>query len=212
MLTVHHLRMSQSERIVWLCEELQIPYELKVYDRDPQTQLAPAAYKALHPMGIAPVITDGSLVLGESAAIVDYIVDKYGEGRLRPAPGDANYADYLYWFHAANGTLMAGETNLMISAMLLGEQSPTELQQYLLKALAQRLSQAYALMNQQLADRDYLAGPALSAADIMNVFGLTTLRLFVNRSLDQYPNIQAYLTRVRERPGYQRAMDKAAPK
>ncbi len=90
MLTVHHLGKSQSERIVWLCEELEISYELKCYTRDARTMLAPPEYKALHPIGAAPVITDGELVLAESGAVVEYIIAKYGHGRLRPGPDDPN--------------------------------------------------------------------------------------------------------------------------
>ena len=105
MLIVHHLGKSQSERIPWLCEELKIPYELKLYARDPVTMLAPPEYKALHPIGAAPVITDGNLVLAESGAIMEYILAKYGNGRLVPAPNHPDFAPYLYWFHFANGTL-----------------------------------------------------------------------------------------------------------
>ena len=108
MLTVHHLGKSQSERVVWLCEELGIPYELKRYARDPVTMLAPAEYKALHPIGTAPVITDGDFVLAESGAIVDYIMAKYGNGRLALRPDHPDFAQFLYWFHFANGTLQAG--------------------------------------------------------------------------------------------------------
>ena len=114
MLTVHHLGKSQSERIVWLCEELGIPYELKHTVRDSQTMLAPAPYKAMHPIGSAPVITDGDLVLAESGAIVEYILAKYGNGRLALPPSHPDFASYLYWFHFANGTLQAGMGRLMI--------------------------------------------------------------------------------------------------
>ena len=114
MLTVHHLGKSQSERIVWLCEELEIPYELKCYTRDPVTMLAPPDYKALHPIGAAPVITDGDLVLAESGAVVDYIIAKYGNGRLALAPDHPDFAHYLYWFHFANGTLQANMGRNMI--------------------------------------------------------------------------------------------------
>ena len=114
MLTVHHLGKSQSERIVWLCEELEIPYELKRYARDPVTMLAPPDYKALHPIGAAPVITDGDLVLAESGAIVEYIIAKYGNGRLALNPAIADFAQFLYWFHFANGTLQAGMGRNMI--------------------------------------------------------------------------------------------------
>jgi len=114
MLTVHHLGKSQSERIVWLCEELGIPYELKHTARDPVTILAPADYKALHPIGSAPVIIDGDLVLAESGAIVDYIMAKYGKGRLTVGADDPAFAQFLYWFHFANGTLQAAMGRLML--------------------------------------------------------------------------------------------------
>jgi glutathione S-transferase len=117
MLTVHHLGISQSERIVWLCEELEIDYELKRYDRRADNRLAPDDYKALHPMGIAPVITDGDLVLGESGAICDYICGRYGDGRLTPGPDDPDFAGHLFWFHGSNATFM---TTLMMQLVLSG--------------------------------------------------------------------------------------------
>jgi glutathione S-transferase len=114
MLVVHHLAKSQSERIVWLCEELAIPYELKRYPRDPVTMLAPADYKALHPIGTAPLITDGDVVLAESGAVVEYIIAKYGKRRLTLSADHPDFAQFLYWFHFANGTLQAGMGRLML--------------------------------------------------------------------------------------------------
>src|ERR1700704_3493331 len=102
LLTVHHLRRSQSERIVWLCEELGLDYVLRCYARDPATMAAPPEYRALHPVGTAPVITDGDLVLAESGAIVDYIIAKYGNGRLAFTADHPDFAAFLYWFHFAN--------------------------------------------------------------------------------------------------------------
>ena len=122
MLTVHHLGKSQSERIVWLCEELEIPYELKCYTRDAVTMLAPAHYKALHPIGAAPVITDGELVLAESGAVVEYIIAKYGNGRLALNLGHPDFAHFLYWFHFANGTLQANMgRNMILNRLKLAE-------------------------------------------------------------------------------------------
>src|SRR5215472_6615964 len=118
MLTVHHLGVSQSERIVWLCEELEILYDLKCYERDSVTHLAPAEYKALHPFGTAPVITDGDLVLGESGAIMEYIIAKYGAGRLTVKPESPDFADYLYWFHFANGSMMPASMVDLVVTML----------------------------------------------------------------------------------------------
>ena len=122
MLTVHHLRRSQSERIVWLCEELGLDYVLKCYARDPTTMLAPPEYRALHPMGTAPVITDGDVVLAESGAIVDYIIAKYGNGRLAHSSDHPDFAQYLFWFHYANGTLQ-----LQMMRKLLPCDAPTSL-------------------------------------------------------------------------------------
>ena len=206
MLTVHHLGVSQSERIVWLCEELEIPYDLVVYDRDPVTRMAPAAYKALHPMGIAPIITDGDLVLGESGAIMAYIMAKYGAGRLAPGVDDPDFADYLFWFHFANGTLIPSMTSGMIAGMLgIDADSPA------MPALMQRAVRSYAMMEARLGAMPYLAGAEFGAADIITVFALTTMRVFAPRDLAPYPNILAYLARIGARPAYQRAMAKGDP-
>ena len=206
MLTVHHLGVSQSERIVWLCEELEIPYELKVYDRDPETRLAPAAYKALHPMGTAPVITDGDVVLGESGAIIDYIIGKHGGGRLALGPADPNFADYLFWFHFANGSLMpAGMINLIIGMLSLEADSPV------VQALSSRGTNAMALVEDRLGNAKWFAGDTFTAADIIMVFSLTTMRAFTPFDLAAFPNIRAYLQRVGARPAYQRAMAKGDP-
>jgi glutathione S-transferase len=205
MLTVHHLGVSQSERIVWLCEELGLDYELKRYDRDPQTQLAPAAYKALHPMGTAPVITDGQVVMSESGAIVEYILARYGKGRLVVTPEQPNFADYVFWLHFANGSMMPHELIRLITAMLGVQDSP------ILQSLKSRSDRGYALIEKRLGEADWLAGPELTAADIMMVFALTTMRMFETRDLADFPHIRRYLKRVGERPAYRRAMAKGDP-
>jgi glutathione S-transferase len=204
MITVHHLGISQSDRIVWLCEELEIPYELKHYERDPVTKLAPSAYRALTPFGTAPVITDGKVVLGESAAIIEYIATLYGKGRLQVAPGTPGYADYLFWFHFANGSLMPSAMIDMI-AQMVGEGNE------LMGALRSRLDRAYTHLEARLGEVPYLAGASFTAADIMTLFPLTTMRMFAPRDLKPYPNVRAYLKRVGERPAFQRAMAKADP-
>jgi glutathione S-transferase len=206
MITVHHLGVSQSERVVWLCEELEIPYTLRRYDRDPTTRLAPAAYKALNPMGIAPVITDGNLVLAESGAILEYLIAKYGAGRLAVGPDRPNFADYLFWFHFANGTMMPSEMSSIIANMLkLKAGDP------LMPMLTQRSARAYALVESRLGAAPYLAGDEFTAADIMMLFPLTTMRAFAPRDLSPFPHIRAYLKRIGERPAYQRAMTKGDP-
>ncbi|QYJ19282.1 glutathione S-transferase [Achromobacter sp. ES-001] len=206
MLTVHHLGKSQSERIVWLCEELAIPYNLKVYERDAHTRLAPPEYKALHPLGTAPIITDGDTVLAESTAIVEYILARYGDGQLTVPPSDPAYADYLYWFHFANGSLQPA---LMRNMVLARAEVPAD------KPVAQfadaRRQQALALVDKQLGNTHYLAGNVLTAADIVAVFSLTTMRLFYPYDLSPYPNILAYLQRIGARDAYRHAMKKGDP-
>ncbi|MBM3601469.1 MAG: glutathione S-transferase [Alphaproteobacteria bacterium] len=205
MLTVHHLGVSQSERIVWLCEELGIDYKLERYDRDPVTRLAPAALKALHPMGTAPVITDGDLVMAESGAIIEYIIATYGKGRFKVAPDHPDFAQFIYWFHFGNGSLQAIlHRYLNIRRLEPRPDHPT------LLGVERQLASALGMMDKRLGAVDYLAG-AFSAADIITVFCLTTMRSFAPYDLGKYPNILAYLKRIGARPAYQRAMQKGDP-
>jgi glutathione S-transferase len=204
MLTVHHLGKSQSERIVWLCEELGIPYELKTYARAPL--LAPPDYKALHPIGTAPVITDGDLVLGESGAIVDYIIARYGNGRLALGKDDPGFAQYLYWLHFANGTLQANMGRSMIlNRLRLAADDPV------LVAATGRLHRAFDLIEARTTEAQHFAGDEFTAADIMMGFPLTTMRYFLPFDLAPYPSLRGYLQRIGGRPGYQRAMQKGDP-
>jgi len=203
---VHHLGVSQSERIVWLCEELGLDYVLKRYQRDPITRMAPAEYRALHPMGIAPVISDGELVLGESGAIIEYLCNTYGQGRLIIGPHQPDYASYLYWFHFANGTMMPAEMIGIIQSMLgVADDNPNA------ATFKQRSVRAYAMVERRLGEAQYLAGNAFTAADIMMFFPLSTMRAFTPRDLGLFPNVRAYLRRIGERPAYQRAMSKGDP-
>lgn len=205
-LTVHHLGHSQSERIVWLCEELGLEYELKRYERRKDNRLAPPEYKALHPMGSAPVINDGPRVLGESGAIVEYLIATRGEGRLAVKPDQPGFADYLYWLHFANGTLQPA----VLQVRYLERIDATE-NNPLLPAAKQRLDLILSLMDQRLAEAAYFAGPELTAADIMTVFSLTTMRRFKPYDLSPWPNILSYLQRIGARPAYRRAMHQADP-
>ena len=206
MLTVHHLGKSQSERIVWLCEELQIPYELKRYARDSVTMLAPPDYKALHPIGAAPVITDGDLVLAESGAVVEYIIAKYGNGRLALNSAHRDFAQFLYWYHFANGTLQAAMGRSMIlNRLKLVDDNP------ILLASKGRLDRAFNLVDARTREVEYLAGTEFTSADIMIGFSLTTMRYFLPYDLARLPNLRGYLKRIGERPAYRRAMQKGDP-
>ena len=203
MLTIHHLRISQSERIVWLCEELGLDYELRLYDRDPETRLAPPELKALHPMQIAPLIEDGETMLGESGAIVEYIVGKYApDTKLVPGPDHPDFAQHLYWFHFANATFMTNGM-MQIAVNAVGAQMPPP--------LMNRVTNACAQVERQLGTSDYFGGAQLTTADIMMGFQLTTSRAFNDLSIDDKPNLKAYLQRIGAREAYQRAMRKAEP-
>ena len=204
MLTVHHLGKSQSERIVWLCEELEVPYELKRYARAPL--LAPADYKALHPVGTAPVITDGDLVLAESGAVVEYLVARYGDGRLALTADRPGFAQFLFWFHFANGTLQA----LMGRCMILGRLKLADDNPVLVVA-KERLDRAFDHVEARLSKVEYFAGDELTTADIMMGFSLTTMRYFLPYDFARLPHLRAYLKRIGGRPAYRRAMEKGDP-
>ncbi|VWX54806.1 glutathione S-transferase family protein [Novosphingobium sp. 9U] len=203
MLTVHHLQQSQSERIVWLCEELELDYALKLYQRRADNRLAPDEYKALHPMGIAPVITDGDLVLGESGAICDYIVARHGNGKLAPAPDHPDFADHLFWFHWANGTFMATGMMQLVLAITGGSGK--------VAFADDRDRRGWEMIEARLGEAPFFGGSELTTADIMMGYALTTGRAMRQTPIDGLPNLQAYLQRIGERPAYQRAMAKAEP-
>ena len=201
-LTIHHLQISQSERIPWLCEELSIPYTLTLHQRAPI--FSPESIKSLHPLGQAPVIQDGSLTLAESGACAEYIVNKYGDGRLTLPPSHANYAEYLYWFHFANGNFQPQILRLLTLAHVDkdGEASvgPKE-----------RFDATLKLMDERLKASEWLAGEEFTVADVMVVFSLTTMRVFYGYDLTDYEGILGYLQRVVQREGYKRARAKADP-
>ena len=203
MLTVHHLGISQSERIVWLCEELEIEYELKRYERRSDNRLAPDDFKALHPMGTAPIITDGDLTLPESGAIVEYICAKYGDGGLTPGPDSPDFATHLFWLHFANGTMMAN--GMMALALNMAGMSEMP------DLVKNRTDMAWGLIEDHLSKADYFGGSKLSSADVMMNFSLTTARLFIDRPEGELPATLAYIERMKDRPAYKRAMAKAEP-
>lgn len=205
MLTIHHLAHSQSERIVWLCEELGLDYELKRYERRPDNQMAPDDYKALHPMGISPTITDGALTLCESGAIADYLVARHGGGRLTPKPGDAHHAQHIFWFHFANATLASTMLARMVLAMGGGTMNAST------AFLDDRKRRALAMVEQQLADTPFFGGDALTSADIMMVLPLNALRALARDGWTNRPRTLAYLERIEARPAYRRARARAEP-
>lgn len=206
MITLHHLGVSQSERILWLLEELGQPYELIRYTRA-ASGAAPAEYKALSPTEQAPVIEDGPLRLAESAAIVEYLLATYGNGRLRVHPGEPGYADYLFWFHFGNSSMMPGEMGRLIVSRLGEAAAASDFG----KRMIARADHPFTLAERRLAEAAYFAGDQFSAADIMMVFPMTTMRTYTGRDLSCYPNLLAYLARIGARPAYQRAMQAGDP-
>lgn len=198
MLTIHHLGFSQSERIIWLCEELGLSYDLIRYDRE-ANGAGPPAYKALHPLGTAPIISDGDLILAETGAIVDYIVQRHGGGRLALGPDHADFTDYLFWLHFANGSMVPAFMMDMV-ARRAG-----------MPMLSRRTDIAFELVEQRLGEARWFAGNEFTAADIMMIYPLTRARGSSGRDISGLPNLRAYLQRVGERPGYRAAMARAEP-
>jgi glutathione S-transferase len=203
-LTIHHLHFSQSERIPWLCEELNIPYILILHTRDPV--FSPQSIKDLNPLGQAPVLQDGPLMLAESAACVEYIIHIYGDGRLALPPTHKSYPDYLYWFHFANGTL---QPHIMM--LMTAFRADSKMASPNAARLLGRLKTLLEFVDVRLRENTWLVGEELTAADIMTVFTLTTMRAFYPYELGEYPGILAYLERVVAMAGYKRARAKADP-
>jgi len=204
MITIHHLGVSQSDRVVWLMEELELPYELAWYDRGPDG-LAPPEYRALHPAATAPVISDDDRVITESAVILEYICHRYADGRLTLRPEDAGYPDYLYWMHFNNNV-----QGLFFAGLALGAAEGPQAQR-VGQFLEGRRERYYGYLDARLAKSDYLVGAELTCADIMVAFNLTSLARFGGRTIADLANVSAYLERIRERPAYARAMSIAGP-
>jgi len=183
MITIHHLTRSRSERIVWLMEELGLEYRLDIHRREAN-----------------------GIVLAESGAIVDYIVHRYGKGRLAVASQAPEYAGYLYWLHFAEGSLMS-----LMLIVLTVSRIPEAKESPVRARLADRMARMLALVDEKLAGHDYFAGGEFTAADVMMVFPLTTMRHFLDYDLSPYANIRAYLARIEARPAYRKAMAIAGP-
>ncbi len=199
MLTVHHLNDSRSQRILWLLEELGVPYEIKFYQRDAVTRLAPPELEAVHPLGKSPVITDDGRTIIESGAIVDYIVRRHGGGRLQPDPASAEYDTYVQWLHYAEGSAML-PLMLQLYTMRLGD-AAAPLQPRIDSEIANHLG----YVNGALAGRDWLLGE-FTAADIQMSFIGEVAGAFGR--LASYPNLAAWVARFQARPAYRTALEK----
>ena len=205
MIEVHHLNNSRSQRILWLLEELGLDYTIVPYQRDPKTRLAPPELKVIHPLGKSPVIRDGGLVVAESAAIVEYLVGKYGDGRLAP-PRDYSspeYVAYLHWLHFAEGSAML-PLLLKLYVSRLGEAGAP-----LHPRIESELKNHFDYMSAALGDRDYFVGDRLTAADIQLSF---VLDAGASRGpLANYPHLMRLHERLKARPAYRRALERGGP-
>jgi glutathione S-transferase len=186
MITVHHLNNSRSQRILWLLEELGLDYEIKRYQRDPQTNLAPEELKKVHPLGKSPVITDDGLTIAESGAIVDYLIRKYGKGALMPDEASPDYVTYLHWMHYAEGSAML-PVMLSMYLMRLGEAGKP-----LQPRLESEVANHFGYLENALGARDFFVGSGLTGADV----------------LAPYPRLNAYLQRVQARDAYKRGIER----
>jgi glutathione S-transferase len=203
MITVYHLSDSRSERVLWLLEELGVPYTIEAFRRE-ATGAAPAALREVHALGKAPVIRDGDLVLAESGAIVEYIVQRHGGGRLGVPPGAPEYGGYLYWMHFAEGSLMT----LMLIALVLSR-VPEANESPVKARIAARLQQMLGYVDGKLAGHTYFAGEEFTAADVMMAFPFTTMRRFLDYDIAPHANIRAWMELLEARPAYRKAMDLA---
>ena len=203
MITVHHLNNSRSQRILWLCEELGIGYDINPYMRDAATNLAPPELKAVHPLGKSPVIEDGTLKVAESGAIVDYLIRTYGNGALAPAPGTALHETYLEWLHFAEGSAMLPFLLALYTSRLGDAAEPLK------PRIQEQIGAHVAHFSNELGTSDWLVGNTLSGADFMMSF---VAEIAVAQGMGaHFPAILAYVKRLQARPAWQAVKNKTAP-
>lgn len=219
MLTVHHLNNSRSQRVLWLLEELELPYEIVHYQRDPQTMLAPASLRAVHPLGKSPVVTtDDGLTLAESGAIVETLIERFGNGRLAPAPGTPDAVRYRYWLHFAEGSAMSP----LLLKLVFDRIETTKMPFFakpIAKAIASKTKSAFInpnivshlnFMEAELGKSEWFAGDVFTGADIQMSFPVEAAQ--ARGGLDaKRPKLMAYLERIHARPAYKRALERGGP-
>lgn len=198
MLTLHHLNNSRSQRILWLLEELDVTYDIRHYERDPDTSRAPAELKAIHPLGKSPVITDGDNVVAETGAIIVYILDNYGDGRLRPEPGTDEYLNYVHFLHFAEGSAMLPFLLALYTGFLGEAAAPLN------PLIMQEIKGVLDYCEYHLIGHEYFAGDELSGADIQMIFPLEAAR--ARGRLKGYEACQEYVDKIHMRPAYLKAL------
>jgi len=215
MITLHHLNNSRSQRILWLLEELGVPYEIKRYQRDPKTMLAPPELRRVHPLGKSPVITDGELTVAESGAIIEYLADRYGNGKLMPPPGTPERLRCSYWLHYAEGSAMPPLLLKLVLNRVRTAPAPFFVKP-IARGIADKVDRTFTdpqlklhldYLEAELGEREWFVGDSLSAADIQLSF---PLEAFAARGGlgSNYPGLDAFLQRIHARPAYRRALER----
>lgn len=218
MITVHHLENSRSQRILWLLEELGLPYEVRRYERDRKTMLAPPALQAVHALGKSPVVTDDRVTVAESGAIVEYLVDTHGGGRLRPVAGTEAHRRYVYWLHFAEGSAMPPLLMQLVFDKVRSAPMPFFVKP-IAKGIADKVTRSFIapnirsqleFMEGELGDRPWFAGEDFTAADVQMSFPLEAAS--ARGGLDRrYPQLVDWLARIHARPAYLRALEVGGP-
>ncbi len=217
MITVHHLNNSRSQRVLWLLEELGLPYEVKRYERDAKTSLAPPELRQVHPLGKSPVITEGGLTVAESGAIVEYLVDRHGNGRLKPA-GEQDLLHYRYYLHFAEGSAMPPLLMKLVFNKIKRSPMPFFVKP-IARGIADKVLAGFVQPNidaqlkfleGELAKRPWFAGAEFSAADVQMSFPLEAAAAR-GGSMSAYPRLQDFLARIHARPAYKRALERGGP-
>jgi len=219
MITVHHLNNSRSQRVLWLLEELGLPYQVVRYQRDARTMLAPPELKAVHPLGKSPVIADGDCVVAESGAIIEYLMDHYDQGRLRPPARTPEKRRWTYFLHYAEGSMMPPLLMKLIFDRVETAPAPFFVKP-IARGIAQKVKGNYILpqirqhldyLEGELGRHEWFAGDAFSAADIQMSFPLEAAASRGGLDAATHPKLAAFLERIHARPAYQRALEQGGP-
>jgi glutathione S-transferase len=218
MITVHHLNNSRSQRVLWLLEELGVPYEIQKYQRDAKTMLAPPELLQVHPLGKSPVITDGDVTIAESGAIIEYLLERYGAGRLQPAPGTPERLRYTYWLHFAEGSAMSP-----LLMKLVFDRIETSKMPFFAKPIARGISQKVKkvmvepnlkrhldYMESELTKSEWFAGSEFSAADIQMSFPVEASAQRAGLDANR-PKLVTFLKKIHARPAYRKALERGGP-
>jgi glutathione S-transferase len=218
MITVHHLNDSRSQRVLWLLEELALPYEIKHYQRDPKTMLAPPELRAVHPLGKSPVISDGEATVAESGAIIEYLIEHHGNGRLRPAGGTPELLQYRYWLHFAEGSAMSPLLMKLVFDKVASSPMPF-FAKPIARGIAAQVLKSFVMpniqrqldfMESELAQRPWFAGADFSAADIQMSFPLEAAAQRAGLDASR-PKLHDWLQRIHARPAYRSALERGGP-